>query len=123
MNKAYSIQGCDITVSDGNRVTFSGILLRTKQLEELEKALREILELTQSVDHLILDFVECEECISMLLKPVLIWVKEVVNRSKSLTLHVGSEDDELLPWHETIVDRIEYFNSSQVPVTIEKQEL
>jgi hypothetical protein len=123
MNKAYKIDGCNIVVSDGNKVTFDGLLMRTKQLEELEIALNEILANIDTSQHLTLDFIECEECISMLLKPVLIWTKEIVTQCKELTISVATEEEELLPWHETIVDRVEYFNSAKIPITIATTEL
>jgi hypothetical protein len=49
----------------------------------------------------------------------LLWVKQIVLCSTRLKLRVAQEEEEILPWHETVIDRVEHFNSNGIPLEIE----
>lgn len=122
MNKTeFHIDDCKIIVEPPGIVSFVGILMRHTQLGIFETELQNISELLKESNSgdIVVNIVECDECISLLLKPFLLWVKHIVLTSSSLKLIVAREEEEVLPWHETVIDRIEHFNTNGIPLQIE----
>lgn len=126
MNRTeFQIDDCKIIVEPPCIVRFEGILMRHTQLECFEADLEKISKLVESSEsgEVTINIVECEECISLLLKPFLLWVKHMVLVSASLRLVVAREEEEILPWHETVIDRAEHFNINGIPLEIEEVDI
>lgn len=126
MNKTeFQIDDCKIIVESPCLIRFEGILMRHTQLESFETDLQKVSELVKNSGSgdVVIDIVKCDECISLLLKPFLLWVKHIVLTSASLKLIVAREEEEILPWHETAIDRIEHFNTNGIPLEIEPVDI
>jgi hypothetical protein len=121
----FEIDDCKIMVEPPCVVRFSGVLMRHSQLERFEADLQKISELLKNAasGEVVIDIVKCDECISLLLKPFLLWVKHIVLTSASLKLIVAQEEEEILPWHETVIDRVEHFNINGIPLEIKAEDI
>lgn len=115
--RLFSVQDCQISFDPRtNTVKFKGILVRPTQLDALEDALQQLRGLINLQTTVRVRVVECDECVSLLLKPFLLWIRDLVHTAAAMHIQVGSEEQELLPWHETIIDRIEHFNRRKIPI-------
>lgn len=121
----FQIEDCKIIVEPPSTVSFVGILMRQSQLTSFEAELGNISTLLKEAESgdVVVNIVECDECISLLLKPFLLWVKHLVLTSSSMKLVVAREEEEILPWHETVIDRIEHFNTNGIPLEIEPVDI
>lgn len=119
--KKFSVQECKVEFNPAdNSVNFVGILVRPTQLVELEDALHQLRGLIDMKTMVRVRVVDCEECVSLLLKPFLLWIRDIVEAAAGIHIQLASEEEELLPWHETIADRVVHFNRRGIPVRCEQ---
>lgn len=121
----FQIDDCKIILESPCVIRFMGILMRHTQLAEIETDLQQLSKLLESSGSkdVVINIVECEECISLLLRPFLLWIKQVMFISTSLKLIVAREEEEIIPWHETVIDRVEHFNTNGILLEIETVDI
>ena len=119
--REFSVQNCRVKFDPSdNSVSFVGVLIRPTQLDALVDTLQQLRWLINMEMTVRVRIVDCEECVSLLLKPFLLWIRDLVEATAGVHLQVASEEEEVLPWHETIIDRIAHFNKRGVPVEHEE---
>jgi len=73
MAKTYNVGNCAVEIVDSGEIKFEGLLIQASQLEPFQNFLNEVKTLPEIQDAVTINLIECEECISLLLKPFLLW--------------------------------------------------
>lgn len=125
LNTEFQIDGCKIVVESPATVRIEGMLMYQAQLAKFETDIKKVSELLKSADSgiVVIDISKCDKCISIILKSFLLWIKHITAISSGLKLIVAREEEETLPWHETVIGCIEHFNTDCIPLEIEFVEL
>ena len=119
--REFSVLNCKVHFdASENSVSFVGLLVRPTQLDALVDTLQQLRGLVSKDLTVRVRIVDCEECVSLLLKPFLLWIRDLVEATAGVHLQVASEEEEVLPWHETIIDRISHFNKRGIPIEHEE---